>query len=42
VTYQAQFVRAFRALSEQDRNDLGRIMGDLHKRLDRDFVSAPR
>jgi DNA-binding MarR family transcriptional regulator len=42
VTYQSQFVRAFRQLSEQDRSDLGRIMGELHKRLDRDFVSAPR
>lgn len=37
-----QFVRHYRHLAPADRAALGRIMGDLHMAMDRDFLPAPR
>jgi DNA-binding MarR family transcriptional regulator len=39
---QAHFVECFRQLSEADQKDLGRIMGQMHDLLDRNFLSATR
>jgi DNA-binding MarR family transcriptional regulator len=37
VEHDSQFVRQFNRLSEEDRLALGRIMGELHSQLDREF-----
>lgn len=42
IARDAKFVRHFRKLPEADRVALGRILGDLHERLDREFVAAVR
>jgi DNA-binding MarR family transcriptional regulator len=40
VERDSQFVRQFNRLSEEDRRALGRIMGELHTQLDREFVRS--
>jgi DNA-binding MarR family transcriptional regulator len=42
IANQANFVRCFRRLSQEDQNTLARIMGELHNELDRDFISTRR
>lgn len=39
---QAQFVKSYGRLSQEDRTELSRIMGELHNDLDRDFGPAVR
>lgn len=42
IAHDAKFVRHFRRLPEADRAALSRVMGDLHERLDREFVATAR
>jgi len=42
IRRQAHFVRAYDRLTERDKAELSRIMGELHSELDREFVSAVR
>jgi DNA-binding MarR family transcriptional regulator len=42
ISRNAAFIRYFRRLTVADRAALGRIMGELHNLLDRDFVPAKR
>lgn len=39
---ESRFVALFRRLPEADRAALGRIMGDLHTQMARDFIPVPR
>lgn len=39
VDRHSTFVKRYRALSEEDRAALTRIMGELHDQLDRDFIA---
>lgn len=39
---EGRFVRCFRQLAPEDREALGRIMGELHMLMDRDFLPASR
>lgn len=38
----AHIVHRFRTMDADDRASLSRLAGELHEKLDRDFVSAPR
>ncbi len=38
----AQFVKSWRRLSDHDRSELERIMGEFHNQLDREFISLRR
>jgi MarR family multiple antibiotic resistance transcriptional regulator len=40
IEQDSQFVRQFNRLSEEDRAALGRIMGELHTQLDREFARS--
>lgn len=42
IEEKSQFVRHFREISEADREAVESVMGDLHTRLDRDFIHAHR
>ena len=42
VGRRANFARHYDRLSDEDKNHLVRIMGELHNQLDRDFISASR
>ena len=40
IADQSKLVRFFRQLSQEDQEALARILGDLHQRFDREFVSC--
>jgi len=41
IATQSKLVRFFRQLSPADQETLGRLLGDLHQRFDREYIGGP-